>query len=75
MMSVLGEINKVVPLSPQRFLSMNATADDFTMEVRGALNETVEVSFAVGIKGLFTIPCKFTKPGVAMLSLGQGKCQ
>ena len=57
--SLLGELNKWVPVSASRFSQIGVDGDDLVATCMGSAGETVKVSFAKGGK-VTTVSCTFT---------------
>ncbi|KAK7089407.1 hypothetical protein V1264_024716 [Littorina saxatilis] len=69
---LLGELSKLVPVSPQRIISIDV-GDDITMKLQGVPDESIDITFSVDSR-LQTIGCAFGSSRMATLQLNARKC-
>ncbi|XP_046547847.1 uncharacterized protein LOC124257764 isoform X1 [Haliotis rubra] len=70
---IQGELDKWVPMSPQRVTDINI-ADDITISLTGAAHETVSFWFNVDGKSS-SVTCTLGAGGLATLSFTAGSCR
>ena len=72
---LLGELNKVVPVSEARFSDIILTVDDIMAKVNGVPSEKVPVTvYNIFTKKTQIINCIISMSGVNILSLSTGLC-
>lgn len=75
---LLGELSKWVPLSPQRVQNIAFATEGaknvFTISMRGASGEKVEMWFADGEGKLSKVACTLSHAGTATLTMPSGTC-
>ena len=72
---LLGELNKVVPVSEARFSEIIVTADDVMVRVDGVPTEKCPVSvYSMSTNKTQVVDCIISTSGVNILSLGTGAC-
>ena len=72
-MSLLGELDKVVPVSTKRIQSIDVGDDDIRINVSGVEGETIDIWFYVGTV-FKKIPCAIGSQRTAMISLAAKTC-
>jgi hypothetical protein len=73
---LLGELNKIVPVSEARFSDIVITADDVMVKVHGVPTEKVPVTvYSMSTKKVQVVGCTISASGVNILSLGAGVCK
>lgn len=72
---LLGELNKVVPVSEARFSEIIVTADDAMVRVNGVPTEKVPVSvYSMSTNKTQVVDCIISTSGVNILSLSTSTC-
>jgi len=72
---ILGELDKVVPVSPGRFGAATATSAGLTWELKGAVGEVVAISYTrTGTLALRTVQCTMDTTGRAVLMCDTDQC-
>lgn len=71
---VLGEVNKFVPMSPQRIFSFSLESDDIVIVLSGATGEQVQFSISYLPSKVTVIKCAIGDSGHATLSVANRKC-
>ena len=72
---LLGELNKIVPVSEARFSDIIVTADDVMVKVNGVPTETVPVTlYSMSTNQVQVVKCVISASGVNILSLTAGVC-
>lgn len=69
---LLGELTKLVPVSPQRVTSITVGAD-VTVHVRGAARERVTFTFSQASE-VVSVDCVIGATGSAIISLNSRSC-
>ncbi|KAK7102304.1 hypothetical protein V1264_020541 [Littorina saxatilis] len=70
---LLGELAKVVPVSPQRVISIDVTGNDVKVSLKGVPNEVVAFTFSVD-SNIVTISCTFSSRA-AVIDLTDRSCK
>ncbi|KAK7102674.1 uncharacterized protein [Littorina saxatilis] len=70
---LLGELTKVVPVSPQRVTSIDVTGNEVKLYLQGVPNEVAHFTFSVD-SNMVTISCQFGSRS-AVLDLNAKSCQ
>jgi hypothetical protein len=73
--TIIGEMSKFVPVSPQRFKSIQLNANSILIQVYGAINETIEFTFALN-QSFNSIKCTFdsSKQRTIQISANSANC-
>ena len=72
---LLGELNKVVPVSEARFSNIVINGDDVTINVNGVPTETVPVTvYSMSTNRLQVVNCVISPSGMNVLSLTINSC-
>jgi hypothetical protein len=72
--TILGELSKWVPMSPQRVTDISTTATGFSISLRGAAREAVEMWFADSDDRLVKVDCQLSDAGSAIVSMPDARC-
>ena len=74
--ALLGELNKIVPQSPQRILSFSISTDDVIVQMVGVTGEHVDFAvYYLDEQMIKDIPCDFPDTQSVILSVANMKCQ
>ena len=73
---LLGELNKIVPVSEARFGDIIITADDVMVKVNGVPTEKVPITvYSMSTSKAKIVDCTISASGVNILSLSAGLCK
>ena len=73
---LLGELNKIVPVSEARFSDIVITADDVMVKVNGIPTEKVPVTvYSMSANKVWVVDCIISESGENILSLIAGVCK
>ena len=73
---LLGELNKIVPVSEARFSDIIVTADDVIAKINGVPTEKVPVTvYSMSTNKSQVVDCTISASGVNILSLSTGACK
>ena len=73
---LLGELNKIVPVSEARFSDIITTADDVVVKIKGVPTEKVPVTvYSMSTNKAWVVECIISASGMNILSLGAEVCK
>merc|ERR1711968_92510 len=72
--TVLGELSKWVPMSPQRFVSVSSTDSSLEVHIKGAVGESVDVWFAGPADKMVKVNCQLLDSGSAVVRMPAAEC-
>ena len=70
---LLGELDKFVPMSPQRVTSISSSTEDIMLTLSGIPKETVTMTISVD-SGYHAVKCVIGEGGTAVISVAKMNC-
>ena len=70
----MGELDKYVPISPQRISNIKVQSDDVIMWLKGVTGERVTMYYYMDGRNVTDIECVFGGDGTAVVYFGRHAC-
>ena len=72
--AIFGELDKIVPMSPQRVRSLSVSDLDIQVTLTGTPGEQIDFYFLEGTQNWWKFHCIISKESTATISVAQGTC-
>ena len=74
---ILGEVGKMLPLSPVRITAISSSTNDLQLTLRGQPGETLQIAMcdAENTKSCWKYSCMISGSGQALLSVASATCK